>query len=163
LTGLGMAAVLLWMSVSLLGNVMGYRLSIAGIAGLIVAIGITADSFVLFFERLRDEIRDGRTPRAAVEYGWKRAWLTIRTANVVSLLASAVLYYYSVADVKGFAFTLGLATLIDVLVIVLFTKPTVTLLMRLPYFAKGGRFSGVGPESLGSRRGAARLSTLKGA
>lgn len=163
LTGLGMAAVLLWMSVSLLGNVMGYRLSIAGIAGLIVAIGITADSFVLFFERLRDEIRDGRTPRAAVEYGWKRAWLTIRTANVVSLLASAVLYYYSVADVKGFAFTLGLATLIDVLVIVMFTKPTVTLLMRMPYFAKGGRFSGVGPESLGSRRGAARLSTLKGA
>jgi preprotein translocase subunit SecD len=158
LLGLTLAAFMSYMAISLLGKGIGYRLSIAGIAGTIVAIGITADSFVVFFERLRDEIRDGRTPRAAVEYGWKRAWRTIRTANFVSLLAAAVLYFFSVADVKGFAFTLGMATIIDVVVIFLFTKPVVTLLMRRPYFARGKKWSGVSPESLGLRR----LSPLAG-
>jgi len=152
LLGLTLAAGMSYMAISLLGKGIGYRLSIAGIAGTIVAIGITADSFVVFFERLRDEIRDGRTPRAAVEYGWKRAWRTIRTANFVSLLAAGVLYYFSVADVKGFAFTLGMATMIDVVVIFLFTKPVVTLLMRRPYFARGKKWSGVSPESLGLKR-----------
>jgi preprotein translocase subunit SecD len=152
LLGLTLAALMSYMAISLLGKGIGYRLSIAGVAGTIVAIGITADSFVVFFERLRDEIRDGRTPRAAVEYGWKRAWRTIRTANFVSLLAAAVLYWFSVADVKGFAFTLGMATMIDVVVIFLFTKPLVTLLMRRAYFARGKKWSGVGPESLGLKR-----------
>jgi preprotein translocase subunit SecD len=152
LLGLSIAALMSYMMISLLGKGIGYRLSIAGIAGTIVAIGITADSFVVFFERLRDEIRDGRTPRAAVEYGWKRAQRTILTANFVSLLASGVLYYFSVADVKGFAFTLGMATLIDIVVIFLFTKPVVTLLMRRPYFARGKKWSGVSPESLGVKR-----------
>jgi len=161
LVGLTLAAFLSYMAVSLLGDSIGYRLSIAGVAGLIVSIGLTADSFVVFFERLRDEIRDGRTPRAAVEYGWKRAWRTIRTANFVSLLASGVLYYFSVADVKGFAFTLGMATIIDVVVITLFTKPLVTLVMRRPYFAKGRKWSGVGPESLGKRRPPVRATTPK--
>ncbi len=161
LAGLTIAAFMSYMAVSLLGNGIGYRLSIAGIAGLIVSIGLTADSFVVFFERLRDEIRDGRTPRAAVEYGWKRAWRTIRTANFVSLLASGVLYYFSIADVKGFAFTLGMATVIDVIVITSFTKPLVTLLMRRAYFAKGKRYSGVGPESLGVRRPTLRPATPK--
>jgi preprotein translocase subunit SecD len=161
LAGLTIAAFMSYMAVSLLGNGIGYRLSIAGIAGLIVSIGLTADSFVVFFERLRDEIRDGRTPRAAVEYGWKRAWRTIRTANFVSLLASGVLYYFSIADVKGFAFTLGMATIIDVIVITSFTKPLVTLLMRRPYFAKGKKYSGVGPESLGVRRTPLRPATPK--
>jgi preprotein translocase subunit SecD len=152
LLGLTLAAAMSYMMISLLGKGIGYRLSIAGVAGTIVAIGITADSFVVFFERLRDEIRDGRTPRAAVEYGWKRAQRTILTANFVSLLAAGVLYYFSVADVKGFAFTLGMATMIDVVVIFLFTKPLVTLLMRRPYFARGKKWSGVSPESLGVKR-----------
>ena len=121
-------------------------------AGLIVAIGITADSFVVYFERLRDEIRDGRSPRAAVEYGWARARRTIITANFVSLLASAVLYFFSVADVKGFAFTLGLATIIDVIVIFLFTKPMVSLLMKRKFFANGHPLSGVNRENLGVQR-----------
>lgn len=152
LLGLLVAAVLSLMAVALLGEAINYRLSIAGVAGLIVAIGITADSFVVFFERLRDEIRDGRTPRVAVEQGWRRAWRTIQTANVVSLLGAVVLYYFSVADVKGFAFTLGVATVINIVVVFMFAKPLVSLMFRRPYFAKGGRWSGVSPENLGIRR-----------
>lgn len=160
LLGLCVAASLSYMSVTLLGaeGALGYRLSLAGVAGLIVAIGITADSFVVYFERLRDEIRDGRSPRAAVEYGWVRARRTIITANFVSLLASAVLYFFSVADVKGFAFTLGLATIIDVIVIFLFTKPMVSLMMRRKFFAGGHPLSGVNRESLGVHRPATATS-----
>jgi preprotein translocase subunit SecD len=149
LAGLALAAALAYMTVSLLGEAMGYRLSLAGIAGLIVAIGITADSFVVYFERLRDEIREGRSPRTAAEYAWARARRTILSANFVSLLAAAILYFFSVAEVKGFAFTLGVVTIIDVVVIFLFTKPLVSLLMKRPYFARGHRFSGVSRESLG--------------
>ncbi len=159
LLGLIVAAAMSYMAVSLLGEGIGYRLSIAGVAGLIVAIGITADSFVVFFERLRDEIRDGRSPRSAVEYGWKRASRTILSANFVSLLAAAVLYFFSVAEVKGFAFTLGLATMIDIVVIFLFTKPLVSWLMRRPFFARGHPMSGVSRANLGlhgALRGAAR-------
>ncbi len=149
LAGLLIAAALSYMTVSLLGEAIGYRLSLAGIAGLIVAIGITADSFVVYFERLRDEVRDGRSPRSAAEYGWERARRTIISANFVSLLAAGVLYYFSVAEVKGFAFTLGVVTIIDVIVIFLFTKPLVSLLLRRPYFARGQRLSGLSRESLG--------------
>ncbi len=145
LFGLIVAAAMSYQMVSLLGEAIGYRLSIAGIAGMIVAIGITADSFVVFFERLRDEIRDGRSPRSAVEYGWKRAQRTILSANFVSLLAAGVLYFFSVAEVKGFAFTLGLATMIDVAVIFLCTKPMCAWLMRRPFFAKGHPWSGRQP------------------
>ena len=152
LLGLIVAAAMSYQMVSLLGEAIGYRLSIAGIAGMIVAIGITADSFVVFFERLRDEIRDGRSPRTAVEYGWIRARRTILSANFVSLLAAGVLYFFSVAEVKGFAFTLGLATMIDVVVIFLFTKPLCAWLMRRPYFARGRPWSGVNPESLGMHK-----------
>jgi preprotein translocase subunit SecD len=160
LMGLIIAAGFSFEAVSLLGEAIGYRLSIAGIAGMIVAIGITADSFVVFFERLRDEIRDGRSPRTAVEYGWVRARRTILSANFVSLLAAGVLYFFSVAEVKGFAFTLGLSTMIDVLVIFLFTKPLVAWLMRKPFFARGHKFSGVNPESLGMHKmRAARLAS----
>ncbi|WP_028984964.1 protein translocase subunit SecD [Sporichthya polymorpha] len=151
LAGLLVAAAMAWITVSLLGEAMGYRLSLAGVAGLIVAIGITADSFVVYFERLRDEIRDGRSPRTAAEYGWLRARRTILSANFVSLLAAGVLYYFSVADVKGFAFTLGVMTIIDVIVIVLFTKPLISLAFRHPYFARAERFSGVNRASLGMR------------
>lgn len=149
LAGLGIAGAMAYITVTLLGEAIGYRLSLAGIAGLIVAIGITADSFVVYFERLRDEVRDGRSPRSAAEYGWDRARRTIISANFVSLLAASVLYYFSVAEVKGFAFTLGVVTIIDVIVIFLFTKPMVSLLMKRPYFARGQRFSGLSRESLG--------------
>ncbi len=154
LLGLTIAGVLAYVVVSLLGSdgALGYRLSLAGVAGLIVAIGITADSFVVYFERLRDEIRDGRSPRAAVEYGWNRAKRTILTANFVSLLASAILYFFSVADVKGFAFTLGIVTMIDVFVIFLFTKPMVSMLMRTKFFAEGHKLSGVNRANLGLHR-----------
>jgi preprotein translocase subunit SecD len=152
LLGLMVAASMSYMSVSLLGNAINYRLSLAGVAGLIVAIGITADSFVVYFERLRDEIRDGRTPRAAAEYGWVRARRTILSANFVSILAAAVLYFFSVADVKGFAFTLGMATMIDIVVIFLFTKPLISLAMKRKFFANGARWSGVNRASLGVHR-----------
>jgi preprotein translocase subunit SecD len=147
-----LAAGLAYAAVSLLGEVIGYRLSLAGVAGLIVAIGITADSFVVFFERLRDELREGRSLRAAVEHGWARARRTIIVADFVSFLAAAVLYFLSVDDVKGFAFTLGLTTLIDVAVVFLFTKPLVTLLARTRFFSEGHALSGVNPDSLGVRR-----------
>jgi len=158
--GLGMVAVVslviaagvAYAAVSLLGEAIGYRLSLAGVAGLIVAIGITADSFVVYFERLRDELREGRSLRAAVEHGWTRARRTIIVADFVSFLAAAVLYLLSVDDVKGFAFTLGLTTLVDVMVVFLFTKPLVTLLARTRFFSEGNRLSGVNPDSLGVRR-----------
>ena len=129
----------------------GFSLDLAGIAGLIVAIGITADSFVVFFERLRDEVREGRTLRTAVERGWKRARRTILVSDTVSFLASALLWFFSIGDVKGFAFTLGLTTLIDVVVVFLFTKPTVTLLARTKFFGQGHRLSGLDPARLGAR------------
>jgi preprotein translocase subunit SecD len=147
-----LAALFAYAAVSLLGDLIGYRLSLAGVAGLIVAIGITADSFVVFFERLRDELREGRSLRAAVEHGWRRARRTIIVADFVSFLAAAVLYLLSVDDVKGFAFTLGLTTLIDVVVVFLFTKPLITLLARTRFFSEGHRLSGLNPESLGVRR-----------
>jgi preprotein translocase subunit SecD len=155
---LGLAALIAYAAVSLLGEVIGYRLSLAGVAGLIVAIGITADSFVVFFERLRDELREGRSLRAAVEHGWSRARRTIIVADFVSFLAAAVLYLLSVDDVKGFAFTLGLTTLIDVAVVFLFTKPLVTLLARTRFFSEGHRMSGLNPDSLGVRRRAPLVS-----
>jgi preprotein translocase subunit SecD len=129
----------------------GFSLNLAGVAGLIVAIGITADSFVVFFERLRDEVREGRTLRTAVERGWTRARRTVLVSDTVSFLASALLWFFSIGDVKGFAFTLGLTTLIDVVVVFLFTKPTVTLLARTKFFGQGHRLSGLDPARLGAR------------
>ncbi len=120
-------------------------------AGLIVAIGITADSFVVFFERLRDEVRDGRTLRTAVERGWKRARRTVLVSDTVSFLAAALLWYFSIGEVKGFAFTLGLTTIIDVVVVFLFTKPMITLLARTKFFGQGHRYSGLDPARLGAR------------
>ncbi|WP_336923175.1 protein translocase subunit SecD [Aquipuribacter sp. SD81] len=144
----------------------GYRLSLPGVAGLIVAIGITADSFIVFFERIRDEIRDGRSLEVAVERGWERARRTILASDTVSFLAAVVLYLLAVGGVRGFAFTLGLTTVIDLLVVFLFTKPLVTLLARTKFFGGGHRLSGFDAEHLGSvvarravRSGAARQST----
>ena len=128
----------------------GYRLSLPGVAGLIVAIGITADSFIVYFERVRDEVRDGRSLDVAVERGWERARRTILASDSVSFLAAVVLYLLAVGGVRGFAFTLGLTTVIDLIVVFLFTKPLVTLLARTRFFASGHRLSGFDPEHLGS-------------
>ena len=145
------AALLAFLSVILLGKYQGFALSLAGIAGLIVAIGITADSFVVFFERLRDEVRDGRSLRAAVERGWGRARRTILVSDTVSFLAAALLYYFAIGSVRGFAFTLGLTTIIDVLVVFTFTKPVMTLLARTKFFGQGHPLSGLDPRRLGAR------------
>jgi preprotein translocase subunit SecD len=128
----------------------GYRLSLPGVAGLIVAIGITADSFIIYFERIRDEIRDGRSLEVAVERGWERARRTILASDAVSFLAAVVLYLLAVGGVRGFAFTLGLTTVIDLIIVFLFTKPLVTLLARTHFFASGHKLSGFDPEHLGS-------------
>jgi preprotein translocase subunit SecD len=145
------AALLSYLSVVLLSKYSGFSLSLAGVAGLIVAIGITADSFVVYFERLRDEVREGRTLRAAVERGWTRARRTILVSDTVSFLAAALLYYFAIGDVKGFAFTLGLTTIIDIVVVFLFTKPMVTVLARTKFFSSGHKLSGLDPVRLGAR------------
>ena len=134
-----------------LGHAISFTLSLAGVAGTIVAIGITADSFVVFFERLRDEVREGRSLRAAVETGWVRARRTIIAADAVSILAAAVLYFVSIGAVRGFAFTLGLTTIIDLFVVFFFTKPIMTLLARTSFYGKGNKWSGLDPDRLGRR------------
>jgi preprotein translocase subunit SecD len=146
---LGIAGILTYASVVLLGSSVGFALNLAGIAGVIVAIGITADSFVIFFERIRDEVREGRSLRTAVETGWRRARQTILIADTVSLLSALVLFVLAIGSVKGFAFTLGLTTIIDVVVVFLFTKPLMTLLARTKFFGGGHKLSGLDPEHLG--------------
>ncbi|RKR74077.1 protein translocase subunit SecD [Frondihabitans australicus] len=128
----------------------GYRLSLAGVAGLIVAIGITADSFIVYFERIRDELRDGRALESAVEAGWTRAIRTILASDSVNFLAAATLYILAIGSVKGFALTLLLTTLIDVVVVTLFTHPMLRLLARTEFFGGGHRFSGLDPDALGA-------------
>jgi preprotein translocase subunit SecD len=151
-SSLAIAALLTFLSVIVLGKYQGFALSLAGIAGLIVAVGITADSFVVFFERLRDEVREGgKSLRAAVEHGWTRARRTILVSDTVSFLAAALLYYFSIGDVKGFAFTLGLTTIIDLVVVFTFTKPMMTLLARTKFFGGGHPLSGLDPVRLGAR------------
>jgi len=129
------SGVLTYASVVILGKQIGFALSLAGIAGFIVAVGITADSFVVFFERLKDEIREGRTPRSAVDRSWVRARRTILSADTVSFLAAIILYFLSVGGVRGFAFTLGLSTLLDVVVVFLFTRPLLSYLSRFRWFS----------------------------
>jgi preprotein translocase subunit SecD len=145
------AGILVFEAIILLGKYQHLALELSGVAGLIVAIGITADSFVVFFERLRDEVRDGRTLRTAVERGWKRARRTVLVSDTVSFLAAALLWYFSIGEVKGFAFTLGLTTVIDVVVVFLFTKPMITLLARTKFYGQGHRWSGLDPARLGAR------------
>ncbi len=135
--------------VVLLGWRQGYRLSLPGVAGLIVAIGITADSFIVYFERIRDEVRDGRPLGAAVEAAWVRARRTIIASDAVSFLAAVVLYLLAVGGVRGFAFTLGLTTVVDLVVVWLFTHPMVAMLARTRFFGQGHRLSGFDPAHLG--------------
>jgi preprotein translocase subunit SecD len=145
------ASLFAYMAVVLLSRYQNYTMELSGIAGLVVAIGITADSFIVFFERLRDEVREGKTLRPAVESGWKRARRTILVSDTVSFLAAVLLYHFAVSDVQGFAYTLGLTTLIDVLVVFLFTKPMVTLLAGTKFYGGGHRWSGLDPMRLGAR------------
>lgn len=162
IASLVVAGIISYEAIALLGWALNYRLSLAGVAGLIVAIGATADSFIVYFERIRDEIRAGRTIPSAVNHGWKRASRTILASKAVNLLAAVVLYVVSVGSVKGFAFTLGLTAIADLLVVYLFTHPALTLLANTRYFGEGHRHSGLSPESLGSTplyRGAGRIRT----
>ncbi len=161
-SSLAIAAAVTYMSVVLLSKYESFNLSLAGIAGLIVAIGITADSFVVYFERLRDEVREGRSLRSAVERGWSRARRTILVSDTVSFLAALLLYIFAIGDVRLFAFTLGLTTLVDVLVVFLFTKPMITLLARTNFYGRGHKLSGLDPARLGARapwRGSRRPAT----
>jgi preprotein translocase subunit SecD len=145
------AALLAYLSVVLLSRYQNFTMSLSAIAGLVVAIGITADSFIVYFERLRDEVREGKTLRPAVESGWKRARRTILVSDTVSFLAALLLYHFAVSDVQGFAYTLGLTTLIDVIVVFLFTKPMVTVLAGTKFFSSGNKWSGLDPERLGAK------------
>ncbi|HEU5268717.1 MAG TPA: SecD/SecF family protein translocase subunit, partial [Jatrophihabitans sp.] len=126
----------------ILGKQIGFTLTLAGIAGFIVAVGITADSFVVFFERIKDEVHEGRTARVAIPRAWERARRTILSADTVSFLAAATLYYFAAGDVKGFAFTLGMSTIIDLVVVFLFTHPLVSLFSRSAAFGSA-RFTGL--------------------
>jgi preprotein translocase subunit SecD len=145
------AALLTYVSISLLGWSHNFRLDMAGVTGLIVAIGVTADSFIVYFERVRDEVREGRPLRAAVDTGWRRARRTILAADGVNFLAAVILYVLASSNVRGFAFTLGLTTLIDLLIVVMFTHPLVALLASTKFFGGGHRWSGLDPERLGAK------------
>ncbi len=152
ISSLVVAAALTYSLACLFGPLIGFTLSLEGVAGLIVAIGITADSFVVFFERLRDELREGRSLRSAVRQAWTRARRTIISSDMVTLIAAVVLYELTVGSVQGFAFTLGLSTVIDLLVVFMFTMPVVTLFSRTNFFGHGHPWSGLDPESLGAPR-----------
>lgn len=149
LASLAVAALATYGLVLLLSEGAGFTLTLPGIAGLIIAVGITADSFIIFFERIRDEMREGKTMRVAVETGWVRARQTRLAANVVSLLSALVLYTFATGVVKGFGFALGLSTLIDLAVLFWFTKPLLSWLARFHFFNGGGKLSGLSTETLG--------------
>lgn len=157
IASLALAAIVTYLLVTLLSWRQNYRLSLAGIAGLIVAIGITADSFIVYFERIRDELREGRSLTAAVETGWKRAFRTIIASDAVNLLAAATLYLLTAGNVQGFAFTLGLTTIVDVLVVSLFTHPMMQMIATTRFFGEGHRFSGLSPSLLGITQYKGRL------
>ena len=146
----------------LLGRYIGYTLDLAGIAGLIIGIGTTADSFVVFFERIKDEIREGRSFRSAVPRGWARARATILSGNAVTLLAAVVLYVIAVGQVKGFAFTLGLTTVLDTVVVFLVTWPLVFLASKSTTMAKPA-LNGLGAvQQIARERRAATQATGRG-
>ncbi|MEW9554305.1 protein translocase subunit SecD [Nonomuraea sp. NPDC050783] len=154
------ATVITYTSVVVLGHNAGFRLSLPHIIGLVVSIGITADSFIVYFERIRDEMKEGhRTLRAAVEVAWVRARRTILIADAVMFIAAIVLYFLAVGGVAGFAFAMGLTTLIDIVVVFLFTKPFIALLARLKFFAKGHPLSGLDAERMADTHSPARPTT----
>lgn len=150
LASLVVAAVLTYLVIAIMSWRQGYRLSLAGVAGLIVAIGLTVDSFIVYFERIRDELRDGRSLEGAVEAGWKRALRTILAAKSINLISAIVLFILAVGNVRGFAFTLGITVVIDVIVVVLFTHPMLQLLASTRFFSSGHPASGLDPSALGA-------------
>ncbi|MBW8750070.1 MAG: protein translocase subunit SecD [Propionibacteriales bacterium] len=156
------AGMVTYATVLVLAKAAGFTLTLPGIAGLIVAVGITADSFIVYFERIRDEMRTGKSMRVAVEAGWVRARNTCLAADAVSFLAAVVLYIFAIGVVRGFAFALGISTVIDVIVFFFFTKPMVSLLARRRYFSSGSRFSGLSPETLGIDEPGRRQPQLTG-
>ena len=152
IASLAIAAGLTYLVVTILGWSHNYRLDMAGVTGLIVAIGFTADSFIVYFERIRDELREGRSLQSAVETGWNRAKRTILAADSVNFIAALVLYTLATSNVRGFAFTLGLTTILDLIIVFLFTHPTVALLARRPFFRDGHPWSGLDPRRLGATK-----------
>ncbi len=159
---LAAAAAITYAAVIFLSEQAGFTLTLPGIAGLIVAVGITADSFIVYFERLRDELREGKTLRVAVEAAWVRARATCLAADAVSLLAAVVLYIFAIGVVKGFAFALGISTVIDLIVFFWFTKPMVTWLARFPLFRTGRKWSGLSPEHVGRKPAPIRTAATGG-
>lgn len=155
---LAVAAAFTYAMTVLLGQSVGFALNLPGIAGAIVAIGITADSFVIFFERIRDEVREGRSLRSAVESGWAKSKNTILISDAVSLLSAIVLFILAMGGIKGFAFILGLTTLLDLAVVFFFTKPLMSLLVRTKFFGEGRKWSGLDTEHLGVRTLSGRVS-----
>lgn len=149
MASLVVAGVLTYLAIVLLGWSDNYRLSLAGIAGLIVAIGLTADSFIVYFERIKDELRAGRSLPEAVEYGWSRAKRTITASKAVNLLAAVVLYFVAVGNVRGFAFTLGLTAVADLVVVFMFTHPVMQMLAHTRFFGGGHKLSGLDTSLLG--------------
>ncbi|MGH3738137.1 MAG: protein translocase subunit SecD [Micromonosporaceae bacterium] len=147
---------IVYASIVLLGKYWGFTLTLAGIAGFIVAIGITADSFVVFFERLKDEVKDGRSVRSAVPRAWVRARRTMVSANMVQIIASVVLYVLAIGAVRGFAFTIGLSAAIDLLILFIFTHPLVAILSKSRTFTSP-RFSGLGNVRPDSTQPATRV------
>lgn len=155
---LAVAAAFTYAMTVLLGESVGFALNLPGIAGAIVAIGLTADSFIIFFERIRDEVREGRSLRSAVETGWEKSRNTIVISDAVSLLSAVVLFILAMGGVKGFAFILGLTTLLDLAVVFFFTKPLMTLLVRTKFFGEGRKGSGLEAEKLGVRSLSGRIT-----
>lgn len=147
---LSTAFILSYFVITYLSNSQGYRLSLAGVAGLVVAIGITADSFIVFFERIRDELRDGRQVDSAISAAWKRAFRTILASDAVGFLAAAVLFILAIGNVRGFAFTLGITTIVDLIIVALFTQPLMQILGRTQFFGQGHKWSGLDPKALGA-------------
>ncbi len=150
IASLVVAAILTYFVIAILSWRQGYRLSLAGVAGLIVAIGLTVDSFIVYFERIRDELRDGRSLEGAVEAGWKRALRTILAAKSINLISAIVLFALAIGNVRGFALTLGVTVIIDVIVVVLFTHPMMQLLATTRFFSGGHPLSGLDPTALGA-------------
>lgn len=156
---LGVAGLMLYFLLVGLSKTVGLTLTLAGVAGAIVSIGITADSFIVYFERIRDEMRDGRSLRQACDTGWVRARRTLLAADFVALLAAAVLYFLSVGSVRGFALILGLTTIMDLIMAFWFTHPITVLLGRTRFMQRGSRWTGLDPERLGR---ASVIDTLSG-
>ncbi|MBX3088642.1 MAG: protein translocase subunit SecD, partial [Cryobacterium sp.] len=162
IASLVVAGIMTYLVITILSWREGYRLSLAGVAGLIVAIGFTADSFIIYFERVRDELREGRVIVSAVEAGWKRALKTVYAAKGTNLLAAIVLFIVAVGNVRGFALTLGITTIIDVIIVILFTHPMLQLLARTKFFGDGHPLSGLDPMAHGAvYRGAGEFRVIK--